>query len=69
MIGEILCEEQTDEGDAEIFADILPVLGSSKSKVLIRGICLTLNRFIQNEKICLKLIKLFKIKLSDEESK
>ena len=71
---EILCCEQSDEEIVDGLADLLLVLDSTgvhfeRTQTLVKGICFTLMRFTENSILCLKLIELFRKRLSNEESK
>ena len=74
VIGEILCEEPNDEKSVDGLADILLVLNSVNTHIeytqgFVRGIYLALKNFVENEKICLRLVQTLNKGLSDEESK
>ena len=70
----MLCEEIPNEEITESFADLLLVLYSvdfhfDGTQELKRGICITLKRYIKNEKLCSKLIRVLKNTLEGDESK
>ena len=74
VIGNILCGGQSNEETTESFADLLIILSSTNihliiTQALIRGICFTLRRFVDNENTCLKLLQALAKHLTDEESK
>ena len=74
VVGLILCGKPSDEESVENFADLLLVLNSTDyylkyTRTLVKGICLMLIKCVANERICLKLIQVLNINLSDKESK
>ena len=74
MIYIILCENLPSEEAVESFVDLLCVLKSGKvyfafTQTLIRGICLSFKRFMENKALCVKLISMTQPGLPDEDSK
>ena len=74
LIGKILCEGLNDEGVVESLVDLLLVLDSTsthfeQTDVIVKGICLTLNKFVDSKIVCLKLIETFNKRLIDEEGR
>ena len=61
VITSILSEEVPNKETVECFVNLLEILSSTgaifgEMKFFARGICVTIERFIEDEKLCLKLI-------------
>ena len=74
IVGNILCEESSDEETVEALTDLLlvitsPSIHTERTQTLIKGVCLGLKRFDENEKICTKFIEIFRNNLTYKESK